>query len=499
MQSKWSCTIGILIGIFLSAMDSTIVATSMPTIMSRLDGIEVYFMVFSVYLVTMVVSIGTFGRLSDIYGRKRLHLIAVGIFLLSAMLCGTATSKEELILYRGFQGIGAGGIGSLSFTMIGDLFSLRQRARVQAAISGIWGIATLVGPLAGGFITENWGWPWIFYVNLPFGVISLVLVQFAWKEMHPLRSHRLDIPGALLLVLASSSLLIAFMMAGRGFGWTSPWVLSFFGGTAATILILVFVEKRSPAPFIAYDLYRTRLFAACGLTGSFAVACLFGVTSYMPLYIQGVLGGTPSQAGLVFVPMMIPWITCSAASGFLLIRFGYRNLAVPGMLFLVSGNFLVMKLGLDSTWLQAAGALVLVGTGLGLTVAPMLIAVQNSVARARMGAATSLTQFSRSMSGAICVAVMGALLAATLASQRPTGGDIPSPNDVVDPVKRDSLTEAQRLAWRVPLANGLNRAFLVGIVAAILGFFTALAIPPGKAEELSVASQDPKKNGDITI
>ncbi len=490
VSGKWASTTGILIGIFLSAMDATIVATSMPTIMSRLDGIEVYFLVFSVYLITMVVSIGTFGRLSDIYGRKRLHLIAVAIFIATAVLCGLSRTKEQLILFRGLQGIGAGGMGALSFTMIGDLYSLKQRARVQAAISGIWGIATLAGPLAGGFITENWGWQWIFYVNLPFGIISAILVQTSWKEMHALRSHRLDIPGALLLIIASSSLLLAFTLAGRGYGWTSPWVLLLFGTTAAVLLLLVVVEKRTEAPFFAYDLYRIRLFATCGLTGCFAVASLFGVTSYMPLFVQGVLGGTPSQAGLVFVPMMVPWITCSAASGFLLIRFGYRNLAIPGMILLGAGNFMIMRLGVDSSWLEVAGTLVLTGTGLGLTVAPMLIAAQNAVLRSRMGAATSLTQFSRSMSGAICVAVMGALLAATLASQRPQGPGVPSPNEVVDPVKRDTLTEAQKHAWRIPLAEGLNQAFFVGIVTAVLGLLSAMTIPRGKADELSVRAKE---------
>ena len=483
MKGKWAATLGILIGIFLSAMDATIIATSMPTIMARLDGIEVYFLVFSVYLITMVVSIGTFGRLSDIYGRKKLHLIAVSIFIVSSILCGLSTTKEQLILFRGLQGIGAGGMGALSFTMIGDLFPLKQRARVQAAISGIWGIATLIGPLAGGFITENWGWPWVFYVNLPFGLISALLVQISWKELNPLRNQKLDIPGALLLIGASSALLIAFTLVGRGYGWTSSWVLLSFGGTVLFLILLARVEKKSATPFVAYDLYRVRLFAACGLTGCFAVACLFGATSYMPLFIQGVLGGTPSEAGLVFLPMMGPWVLCSGASGFLLIRFGYRKLALPGMIFLGSGFTLMVRLSPESTWLEAAGSLVLVGFGLGLTVAPMLIAAQNAVPKIRMGAATSLSQFSRSMTGAITVAIMGAIIAGTLSAQRPDGPNIPSPNEVVDPIKRDSLTEEQRDAWKGPLSDGLTRAFFVGIVAAALGFISALAIPKGKAQD----------------
>ena len=203
----------------------------------------------------------------------------------------------------------------------------------------------------------------------------------------------------------------------------------------------------------------------------------------MPLFIQGVLGGTPSEAGLVFLPMMGPWVLCSGASGFLLIRFGYRKLALPGMIFLGSGFTLMVRLSPESSWLSAAGSLVLVGFGLGLTVAPMLIAAQNAVPKVRMGAATSLSQFSRSMTGSITVAIMGAIIAGTLVAQRPSGTDIPSPNEVVDPIKRDQLTEAQREAWKGPLSNGLTRAFFIGIVAAALGFLSALAIPRGKAED----------------
>ena len=476
-------TLGILIGIFLGALDATIVGTSMPTIVARLGGISIYFLVFSVFLVANVVSVPIFGRLSDLYGRRRLHLLGVAIFIGSSMLCGLSRSMFQLILFRGLQGIGAGCLVALSFTMIGDLYPLQQRAKMQGAISGIWGIASLAGPLAGGFITQHWGWPWVFYVNAPFGVVAGVLVQSAWRDVRGPERRKLDLPGAVLLTLAAGAFLSALTLVGRGFGWTSPWPLGLFGATILLVALLTFVERRADSPFLAYDLYRIRLFATGALTGCCAITCLFATTSYMPLFVQGVVGGSPTRAGMILIPMMLTWVLGSGISGFALLRLGYKKLALAGMVSVTVGYVLLTRLDADATWMRTALPLLFVGIGLGFTIPPLLIAAQNAVPKEKLGAATSLTQFTRTLGGALGVALMGTLLSATLTSRRPNVAGVPSPDAIVDPLTRRNLPEAVRDLWRLPLAAGLHRVFVVGAIAGGLGILLALSIPKGRAQD----------------
>lgn len=474
-------TIGILIGLFLGAIDATIVGTSMPTIVAQLGGISIYFLVFSGFLVAQVVAVPVFGRLADLFGRRRLHLAGVVLFTGASALCGLARSMPALIAFRSLQGAGAGCLMALSFTMVGDLYPLEARARVQGLISGIWGIASLLGPLAGGFITQHWGWPWVFYVNVPFGVLSAAIVQSAWRE-DVRRDARVDVPGAVLLALSATVLLAAFAFAPKT-GWLSAPVLGLLGAAVVLLAALAAVERRSPSPFLQYDLYRIRLFATGALTGCCAATVLFATTSYLPLYAQGVIGSTPTAAGLILVPMMLPWVACSAASGYLLLRFGYRSMAIAGMILATAGFAVLSTYGTEPTWTATALPLCLIGAGLGLTIAPLLIAAQNAVPKDRLGAATSLTQFTRTFGGALGIAIMGALLSAALVRHAPTDPGAPSPDEVVDPIRRRALPREKIDLWRVPLARGLRGVFLAGAVAAAAGCLAALAIPRGRAQD----------------
>ncbi|MBI2898686.1 MAG: MFS transporter [Planctomycetes bacterium] len=479
-------TVGILTGLFLGALDATVVGTSMPTIIAELGGLEVYFLVFSGFMVCQVVAVPVFGRLSDLYGRRRLHLLGVVLYVAASMACGVSRTMPQLIAFRSLQGVGAGCLMALSFTMIGDLFPLEQRARMQGAISGVWGISSLAGPLLGGFITQHWGWPWVFYVNAPFGVASALMVQGAWKDDPRGADGRPDLPGAALLVAAAGALLGAFTAAGRGVGWRSPLVLGALAASLFFLALLVVVERRTKRPFLQYDLYRSRLFTAGALTGCCAATVLFATTSYLPLFVQGVLGESPTRAGLILVPMMVPWLLASGCSGMLLLRLGYRNMAVTGMALSTGGYVLLARLGPDATWWGTALPLVAVGAGLGLTIAPLLIAAQSSVSKERMGAATSLTQFTRTMGAALGVAVMGAFLAAALAAHGPTVPGAPSANDIVDPLRRRAFSQEQIDLWRLPLAKGMHGIFVIAAVAGAVGLLLALFIPGGRAQDQAV-------------
>ncbi len=479
-RRRRTAIIGILFGVFAGALDATLVGTSMPTIVARLGGVSIYFLAFSVFLLTYVVSVPVFGRLSDLYGRRRLHLFGVLVFVAASMLCGLSRSMAQLVAFRGLQGAGAGCLVALSFTMIGDLYPLPGRAKMQGAIAGLWGLASLVGPVAGGWITHHWGWPWVFYVMVPMGLVSALLVQVAWRDLPPPVVRRVDFPGATLFILAAGTLLTALTFLGRGDRWNSPLLLGLWGATAGALVLLIHFERNAPSPFLAYDLFRIRLFASGAATGCCAMICLFATTSYIPLFVQGVLGESPMRAGLILVAMMAPWVLCSGVSGFLLLRFGYRVPAFVGMLLVTAGYGWIAQR--EAGWLGTALPLLLVGAGLGLTLPSLLMAAQNAVSTDRLGAATSLTQFTRTMGGAIGVAVMGALLAATLASEGPKGSI--GPDAVVDPIVRSGLPPEMRNLWKRPLSEGLHRIFLLATAVAALGVVTSLLIPGGKVPSL---------------
>ncbi|MBI4564940.1 MAG: MFS transporter [Planctomycetes bacterium] len=479
-------TVGILIGIFLAAIEATVVGTAMPTVVSDLGGVELYFLPISIYMIAATVMVPIFGRLSDLYGRRVFHFAGILLFLVGSVLCAFSTSMPALVLFRGIQGIGAGALMPLSFTMIADLYPLEQRARMQGAISGVWGVAALVGPSAGGLITHALGWRWVFLVNVPFGLLSMAIVRLTWKDPpRQRRSASLDIPGAMLLMLASASLMAAFGLAGQGSAWTAPEVLTLLAASVGWLALMAAVERRAKDPFLSYGLYRRRIFWTANLCGAFAAIMLFCVTSYLPLFIQSVIGGTPKDAGLVLTPMMMTWVAISTMSGFLLLRFGYRKLSIAGTALCAVAFALLGRMEAATTWSEAATAVTFLGAGLGCVMAPLLIAAQSSVSQEKLGAATSLTQFSRTMAGALGVAVMGTLMSSALNLRLAERSDLGTVDAVVHPLKRQRLSPERADTLRHIMADALHPVFLTGLAAAILGFGSALLLPAGRARDLA--------------
>lgn len=485
MQHRRLATFGILLGLFLGAIDATVTGTAMPTAIPQLGGLPLYFLVFSGFMLASTVSMPLWGRLSDMYGRRRFHLVGIIIFVGASTLCGFSRSMTDLVVCRALQGIGAGALISLSFTMIGDLYPLEQRAKVQGAVSAMWGIAALLGPAIGAALTESLSWRWVFYVNIPFGLLSAAIVQATWKDEVPHGPQKPDVPGAVLLALASATLMGAFTVAARK-GWLSTWALGGLGAAAALATVLVVVERRTVGPFLSYDLYKIRLFWTGAATGVCGVTCLFAATSYVPLFVQGVVGTSAYWAGMALMPMMVPWIVCSGSAGFLMSRFGYRALSIVGMSLCGVAFFLLFRLGVGSAWREVAAAMLFLGAGLGMTLAPLLIAAQNAVPRERLGAATSLMQFTRSMGAALGVAIMGSLMAHALQ------GDLSRPDAISN--LRTGLTEEQIAALAGALARGLRRVFAFALGAAGAGVLFAFFIPRGRAQDLGAkvsASQKP--------
>lgn len=471
-------TAGILVGLLLAALDGTVVATALPRILDELSGFDLYFLPATVFMLCQTVSMPLWGRFSDLYGRARLHLLAVAVLVAGSILCGLSRSMGALVAWRAVQGLGAGGLMALSFTMIADLYELEERARMQGAISSVWGVAALFGPLLGGWITRVWSWQGVFYLNVPLGILSAALVQASWSR-RPLGGTlgRPDLAGALLLALASTAFLAGFGIAGRAAGLSGS-ALGSFAAAALLSAALVAVERRRSDPFLAYDLYRNRLFAAGAATGVCAMTSLFAAVMHVPLLVAGVLGKSLETGGYMLTCMMAPWMVCSALTRVLLAHFSYRGLAATGMGLAAVAYGLLSFFVSDNGLARVVVAMIVLGTGLGLTVAPLLIAVQNAVSRERLGAATSLTQFTRSMGAALGLAIMGGLLTAAFGGKEPEGI-----------IKFRAQMDPELLRASVaPLAAGLRSVFRCAAGVAVVGVFLAFAIPSGRAERLQTLS-----------
>jgi EmrB/QacA subfamily drug resistance transporter len=331
-------TLGIMLSLFMASMESTVVSTAMPTIASQLGGLELYSWVFSAYMLTSTTTVPIFGKLSDLYGRPRVFSVAMGLFLVGSVLCGLATSMPQLIAFRALQGLGAGGVLPLAFIIVGDIFSLEQRARMQGVFSGVWGVSSVVGPLLGGFLVDRVSWSWVFYVNVIPGLFAWALVTGAWHE--PARAPRttpvrVDYLGSALLSATIVMLLLGLVDLGSSLSWT------LLGGSALLLVALAWAERRAADPVLPLALFRDRLFAVACIHGVLSGWAMFGSASFVPLFVQSVLGTSATAAGATLTPQLIAWVLASIVGSRLLLQVGYRTLALIGMVLLSLGMFVL--------------------------------------------------------------------------------------------------------------------------------------------------------------
>ncbi|HXH04979.1 MAG TPA: MDR family MFS transporter, partial [Vicinamibacterales bacterium] len=397
-------TAGLLLGMLLGALEATVVSTAMPTVIARLGGLEHYSWVFSAYLLASTASVPVWGRLSDLRGRRRLYLIGIAIFLLGSALAGAAQSMIQLVAARAVQGLGAGAILPLAMTIVGEIYTLEERARMQAVFSGVWGVASILGPLAGGYITDALSWRWIFLLNIPFGLPAALLVVQALPESVPSRDQRVDWTGAVLLTLTIAAVL-AGLSAGTGARW--PWL----AGAAVGLAALGASERRTAHPILPFALLARRVVAVSNLVVFLVGMAMFGAIAFVPLFVQGGLGRTATEAGRVLTPLFLGWVTASIVGARLMLRVGYRLTSMGGVLILALA-FVALAVVPHDDWPLLLGVMAGLGTGMGFTMIALLLAVQRAVPRAELGLATSLNQFARSIGGAVGVAAMGAIVAA---------------------------------------------------------------------------------------
>ena len=465
-------TAGIMTAIAVAALDSTVVGTAMPTIIGQLGGLSEYAWVFTAYLVTSTTTVPIYSRLADIHGRKPVFMIGLGLFVLGSVLCGTATSMPALILFRALQGLGAGAVQPIAFTIAGDIFTPRQRARMQGFFSGVWGVSAIVGPAIGGIITTTVGWPWVFELNLPVGILAGSIIWFAFHERFERRQQPIDWLGAVFLTGSIVLLLFAVSEGGQLFGWTSPLVIAMVAGAVGLLAAFVWNSRREPAPLIDLDLLRSPLVRAGLGIGALAGIVMFGVTTYVPPMVQGVHGGTALDAGVAVAAMSIGWPIASVTAGRLLIRTGARPIVLAGSGLLVIGSLLVTQLARFDALGFAMVACAVTGFGMGLTSTTLLVVIQGAVAWQRRAVATGLVQFSRTIGGAVGVGVMGGVLTAFVGT---------ASSAILDPIARGTVSAQVAAAARDSLSSGLGVTYWLMFGAAGLACLLAIRTMPSVA------------------
>jgi len=482
--------IALMMAVSLAALDSSIVVTAAPKIVGSLGGLELFGWVFSVNLLTATVMMPVYGKLADLYGRKPILIWGVSIFLAGSALCGLAQSMEMLIASRALVGFGTGAVMPATMTIIGDTFSIEQRAKMQGFFSGVWGVTALAGPLVGGIVTDEISWRWIFFVSMPLGVSTIILITRFYKEDHERRPHRLDILGAVLLAGAVVSLLLVLLQFGRRFGWSAPETLGLLAVSGVLMSLFILQERRAPEPMVPLSLFKHRVIIASSLAVFLAGGLSIGVQSYVPLFEQGVNEGSATRAGLILAPMSISWIFGAMASGRMIIRFGFFPSAVTGGALLVGGSLGMLFVSAETSIYIASVAGFFMGIGMGFITNACVIAVQNSVDWEQRGIATASTQFFRSMGGSISVAIMGALLNSRMAerlAQIPGAPADGKADSLLTAEDRATLPAEVLDAMQHALSASLHEVFFFVAAAAALSLAAAAFFPRGKLDTERIA------------
>jgi EmrB/QacA subfamily drug resistance transporter len=462
----------LVLAMFLAAIEGTIVATAMPSIASRLGGFSLYSWVFSSYLLMQAVTTPIFGKLADLYGRKPVFIAGVTIFLAGSLLCGLSQSMGILVLFRFVQGIGAGAVLPMSATLAGDLYSIRERGRIQAYLASVWGLSSIIGPLAGGVIVENFDWHWIFWLNIPFGVISIALISLFLHESVQHRERSVDYAGTALLLVGLSALMLALTQAGE---WGARSALAL--GAAAALALAVFVrqQRSAPDPIMHFELWANPIIRHGNLAVLFAGVAMIGLITFLPTFVQGVLGGSALEAGFTLSGMSLGWPIASVFAGRAFLRLGVRTLARAGGVLVTMGGFLVALVAAHGAVPAAIGAF-LMGMGLGLLNTTYIVAIQSSVAWEQRGVATATNMLMRNLGNAVGAALLGGVLNARLAAYIEARGlsSVISLDSVRQLIERGTGAAGAAEALGV-LRDGLS-ASLILVFWAVAAFAAAILL-----------------------
>jgi EmrB/QacA subfamily drug resistance transporter len=481
----------VMLSTSLVALDATIIATAVPSIVADLGGFSQFPWLFSIYLLTAAVTTPLYGKIADAIGRKPVLFFGIGLFLAGSVLCGVAWNMTALIVARAVQGLGAGAVQPINVTIVGDLYSVPERARVQGYLASVWGISAVVGPALGGLFSEYLSWRWIFFINLPLGAIAVWMLASRFRERVQRSRHRVDVAGALTLTGAFSLLILGLLEGGVAWSWTSPPSLVIFTVGLGLLVAFVAVERRAAEPVLPLWVVSRRVLAGGNLTALIVGALMIGLTSFLPTYAQGVLGAGPVVAGFALAAMTIGWPLAAGLSGRVYLRIGFRDTALVGSVFVITAAVLAAMLTHHSPIWAAAAAAFIMGIGFGLAASPTVVAVQSVVGWDRRGVVTAANLFSRSLGSAVGAAVFGAIANATLAhrfadppahlaEQLPADADASSALESASDPARSEAAEYVRRA----LADATHHVFIGLAVLAVL-LVGALLLMPRRSKDLT--------------
>ena len=469
----------LLLVLLLASLDQTIVSTALPTIVGDLGGLNHLSWVVTAYLLTATVAGPLYGKLGDLYGRKLVLQAAIVIFLVGSALCGLAQGMTELILFRALQGLGAGGLIVVTLAVVGDIIPPRERGRYQGYFGAVFGVSTIIGPLLGGFFVDNLTWRWIFYVNVPIGVVALAVIAVAFRTQADHLRHDMDYLGAVLLAGDLTSIVLFTSLGGTTWAWGSWQIVSLVVASIVLLPAFILVERRAAEPILPLTLFRERTFAVTSAVGFIVGFALFGAVTFLPLYLQITKGSSPTSSGLELTPLMAGVLVTSILSGNLITRWGrYKPFPIAGTALMAIGLFLLSRLQVGTPTWQVLGSAVVLGLGLGMVMQVLVLAVQNAVDRRNMGVATSGSTLFRQIGGSIGVSIFGAIfasrLAAELASRLPAGARVPR---ATNPAAIRALPPQVRSVFEQAFAAALHPVFLTAAGVALLAFALAWLIP----------------------
>lgn len=483
---------GLLLAMLLAALDSTIVATALPTIVGELGGLERLAWVVTAYLVAQTIVTPLYGKLGDLYGRKVVLQSGIVLFLVGSVLCGMSQSMGQLILFRFIQGLGGGGLMVTTMAVVGDVVPPRERGRYQGIFGAVFGVSSIAGPLLGGYFTTNWSWRWIFYINLPLGLLAMGVIAATLPARTERIRRAIDFAGAGLLAVTLSAAILAADLGGVAYGWTSPVILGLAAAALVSLAAFIAVERRAAEPVLPLRLFRERAFTVSSGVGLIVGFAMFGSVTYLPVFLQVVNGATPTGSGLQMLPMMGGMLVSSITSGQLISRWGrYKIFPVMGTAVMAIGLLLLSRMDAETTLTGASINVLVLGLGLGLVMQVLVIAVQNAVDYRDLGVATSGTTLFRLIGGSLGTAAFGAIFAAGLRSRLAAAlpaGAAGGEGAGLSPQMLAGMPPETRALYVDAFTGSLSTVFIAAAGIAVIGFLLALLVPERPLRETVAAT-----------
>ncbi|HAQ07656.1 MAG TPA: MFS transporter [Bacillus bacterium] len=474
----------VMLAMFMGAIEATIVSTAMPAIVGDLGGFALYSWVFSAYLLMNAVTVLIYGKLSDLFGRKPILTFGIIIFLIGSVLCGIAESMEMLIFFRFIQGFGAGAVMPIATTIVGDIYTKEERAKIQGYLSSVWGISAISGPALGGLLVEYVSWRYVFWINVPLGFLAIAGLWLFLHENVEKKKHKIDYPGAILLTVAISALMIVLVEGGAHWPWTSTKSIGLISISVFAFILFIFQEKRAAEPMMPFNIWSERSIFIANMTSMTTGLMLIGISSFLPAFVQGVMERSPIVAGFTLTAMSIGWPIAATVSGRLLLKIGYRTTSVIGGVSLILGSIMFVTLTPEAGPLWAAAGSFLVGVGMGFTSTAFIVSIQSTVSWQQRGIATAANMFMRNLGNTIGAALLGGILNSSIIKYMKENGSnqgqdlsIDAANLLLNETERLKLPSEVKAILQDALTNSLQTVYIVVLGFAIVSLLLILLMP----------------------